>query len=167
MGGYEEAMTFTLPRIAAVSLALVGTLMSAFFLWGLRNLSMDRNPMALKEGRAITAIAQGKPTDSLTPTLVSLEGILTDVRSNDTSRIHSLNLKMELELFDEDGRSTIERSEAGLKDVVIGTIRAESLDRLNTLSGKLYFKERLISRMNTFLHSPIVRDIHFASFFLQ
>jgi len=163
-------MTSSFSRIIAATLSSIGTLVASFLLWQAYAISssgvFDPPSGSQRTLSSVTAVS-AKNANSGFPALVSLDDILTDVRSSDESRIHSLNLKLELELFEEDGRSNIERTEAGLKDVIIDTIRGQSLDTLNTLSGKLYFKETLISRMNAFLHQPVIRDLHFASFFLQ
>ncbi len=163
-------MTSSFPRIAAAAIASVGTFVAGFFLWQVHSLSTDGvfdAPSVIERGLASASLSAGKAANSGFPALITLDDILTDVRSKDEGRIHSLNLKVELELFEEEGRASIEKVEPALKNVIIETIRSQTLERLNTLSGKLYFKEVLISKMNGVLHQPVIRDLHFSSFFLQ
>jgi len=80
---------------------------------------------------------------------------------------HSLGVKLDLELFDEAGRSVLDSRQSGVKDAIIETTREQSYGDLTSISGKLYLKELLVSRINAFLRKPVVRSIHFSSFYLQ
>ena len=42
-----------------------------------------------------------------------------------------------------------------------------SYERLNTIAGKLYFKEALVAKINGYFQPAVVRDLHFSSFYLQ
>jgi flagellar basal body-associated protein FliL len=80
---------------------------------------------------------------------------------------HSLTFQVEIELFDESKRQIIEARLATLKNAAIEVARDQSYGELKSLSGKLYFKESLVSAMNESLHSPIIRDIHMGTIFLK
>lgn len=97
--------------------------------------------------------------------LVSVDEVFVNVGSGD--RVKSLGLKLELELFEESSRPLLDQKVSGIKHSIIEVSREQEVSRLTTVAGKLYFKEALVSRLNQFFHQPIVRDIHFSSFYLQ
>ena len=97
--------------------------------------------------------------------LVSLDELFINLSLGDQS--HSLGLKLEVELFDEKQRGHFEKLAPGVKHTIIQVSREQNFYRLNTISGKLYFKELIVSRLNDFMKEAVVKEVHFASFFLQ
>jgi len=108
-----------------------------------------------------------KPASPVAPVLISLDEVLVNIQGESTEKLHSLGVRLELELFSDQGRNIIEQRQAGIKHTVIESSQNQDYRKLSTLSGKLYFKELLVSRINSFLNQPVVRDIHFSAFFLQ
>lgn len=100
------------------------------------------------------------------PVIVSLEQTFANVMDGD-SRTHSLMMKLDVELFDENGRTLVDQRDGVLKSTIIEAARRQSYENLNTIGGKAYFKEQLVARMNEALQKPIVREIHFNTFFMQ
>lgn len=97
--------------------------------------------------------------------LVSIDEVFVNVGSGE--RVKSLGLKLEVELFEESSRPMLDQKLSGIKHSIIEVAREQEAVRLSTVGGKLYFKECLVSRLNEFFHEPIVRDVHFSSFYLQ
>lgn len=81
--------------------------------------------------------------------------------------VKSLGLKIELEIFEEATRQLFEQNVSGVRHTVIEASRQQDADRLQTVAGKLYFKEYLVTRLNGFFKRPVVREVHFSSFYLQ
>lgn len=107
------------------------------------------------------------PSNGLT--LVSLDQIVSNLRQREKEdeQMRSVWLKLELELFSDDGRKVIENRQSGIRDIVIQVAREQDYRNLGTLPGKLYFKELLVTRINGFLKTATIRDIHFSDFLLQ
>jgi len=101
--------------------------------------------------------------------LVSLEEVFANVNSGkgDERRMHTLGIKLDLELFEEESRLLLDSRLGGVKNAIITTALEQDYDWLNTIAGKLFFKESLVARINEFFNRAIVRDIHFSSFYLQ
>lgn len=101
----------------------------------------------------------------------NLEEILVNISEGSAkgsrTAIHTLGLKIDLELFSDDLRSSIEKNQPALRNTIIEVANNQELEKLNTLAGKLYFKELLVSRMNAQLKQVAVRDLHFSTFFLK
>lgn len=108
-----------------------------------------------------------KTKDTTLSTLVSFDELVGNVAITDPRRLHTLSIQLNFEIFDEANRAIIEKNSAGIKNIVLEAIRAETLESLSSLSGKLYFKETLVSHVNQYLNFPAVRDLHFASFLLR
>lgn len=103
-------------------------------------------------------------SSSATP-IVTLAEAFINVNSPESD--HFMRLKVELELFESDYRALVLKNKAGLQNAMIEISRAQTYSRLNTLAGKLSFKEELVSQFNEFLNQPAIRDVHFADFYLQ
>lgn len=99
-------------------------------------------------------------------TWVSMEQMFVNLAGPENDG-HSLTFQVEVELFDESKRSILESRLATLKNAAIEIARDQSFERLKTLSGKLYFKEALVTAMNETMHAPVIRDIHVSSIFLK
>lgn len=109
------------------------------------------------------AEAPAKKSEALA--LVSFEEIFVNVAADERS--YGLGVKLELELFDDASRQQIEKRQPAIKDAIIQTSREQNFHKLNTIAGKLYFKELLAERINEKFGAPLVRNVHFSSFFLQ
>jgi flagellar basal body-associated protein FliL len=174
-------------KIVALLLGIGGTGIASFFAWtsyqAMRSLplsDLSREERSVMEGTseikaqggAVAGHGEGpaadpgsrKPSSTGLP-LVSMDEIFVNVPS--AKGIHSLAVKVEVELFDENGRGVVDERQSGIKDTIITAAREQDFYQLSTLAGKLYFKEFLVGKMNAFLKRPIVKDIHFSSFFLQ
>ena len=120
----------------------------------------------MEPGTAIHKLANRNANNGEVVTFISIDELFVNVMApNGVS--HSLALKLEIELFDEDARTIVDEHQAGMRDTIIVTTRDYDYYLLNTISGKLYLKETLVRRINDFFHQPVVREIHFSSFFLQ
>jgi len=98
--------------------------------------------------------------------LISMEEIFVNI-GDAKGPSRSLGVKLELELFEKTHIDAFDKHQAGIRNTVIVASREQDFKKLSTVQGKLYFKEHLIAVINEYLRQPAVRDIHFASFFLQ
>ncbi len=114
-------------------------------------------------------IAAKGASDPKQRTWVALEEMYVNVvqGESDTRDARAMAFKIEVELFDENARQTLESHQAVVKNAVIEVARQQDFDTMRTVAGKLYFKEALVEQVNETLHSPLVRDIHLASFSIR
>jgi flagellar basal body-associated protein FliL len=96
---------------------------------------------------------------------VSLEEVFANVAENEKFR--TLAIKIDVEFFDLKDKEAFRSRQSVIRHLIIQASREQAYEELSTLSGKLYFKELLIRKMNDYFHKPMVKDVHFASFFLQ
>lgn len=105
-------------------------------------------------------------TDPNQPVIVAMEQTFANVL-DEAGKSHSLMLKLDVELFEESQRLLFEERDAVIKSTLIETSREHSYEALNTVGGKAYFKESLVSHINEALQNAVVRDIHFNTFYMQ
>ena len=96
---------------------------------------------------------------------ITLDEIFANISDDKSS--HTLAVKLDVELFDDQAKQAFKGGQPAVKHMIIQTSREQNYEQLATLSGKLYFKELLIRKMNEHFQKPVVRDVHFSSFFLQ
>lgn len=96
---------------------------------------------------------------------MSLDELFANINQDKLS--HTLAVKVDVEFFDIESKQTFKSNQPAVKNLILQTSREQEYDQLSTLSGKLYYKELLIRRINEFFQKPLVKDVHFASFFLQ
>jgi flagellar basal body-associated protein FliL len=96
---------------------------------------------------------------------LSLDEMFANINQEKSS--HTLAIKVDVEFFDVEAKQAFKANQPAVKNLIIQTSREQEYEQLSTLSGKLYYKELLIRRINEHFHKPLVKDVHFASFFLQ
>jgi flagellar basal body-associated protein FliL len=158
------------PRMLSLVVSALGLVASLYFVVG--GLSASRKIPALAPMRepaaAVVASSESTPHGKNSgEVLVSLDEVLVNINSRRFGTNKSLAVKVDLELFDESGKGIMDKRQAGLRDAIIGASSEQDYESLTTSEGKLYFKEMLVGRMNEYLKHPVVRDVHFAMFYLN
>ncbi|NBY19830.1 hypothetical protein EBQ74_06200, partial [bacterium] len=97
--------------------------------------------------------------------LFSVDELFVNVNSENGS--HMMALKLELELFESESRDLIKSRHSGVRDRIIEISRGFDYSRLNTLGGKLYFKESIVGTLNEFFGQAIIKNAHISSLYLQ
>ncbi len=153
--------------------AIISTGATAHVLW--KSWEMVSTPKPSLEGYAYAAGGglEAKGGERVPASLrvaaapvVALDEVYVSLGS-EPKRTRSLVLNLELELFDERGRETVDKFRSAVRDMVLQSAMEQPYDSLRTLPGKLSFKEVLVSRINGLVNQPVVRNVHFASFYLQ
>jgi flagellar basal body-associated protein FliL len=105
-----------------------------------------------------SVVSQGVP-------LVSVDELFVNVNSDKGA--HLMAVKLDLELFEDSQRGLIKTNQSVIKDRIIEISRGFEYERLNSLGGKLYFKELVVSEINKFLGQALIKNAHISSFYLQ
>ncbi len=186
-------MLAKLPKILAALAAIAGIGVTIMFLLEAKEAvtslgeSSSHEAAAGGEGHGAEAAADapggghggggehGKPADAAdaaasldggAPT-VNLDEIFTNIIARNDELTHTVGIKLDIELFGEEGKPMMDAKAAGVKNTIIMATREQIYEDLNSISGKLFYKEILVSKINEFFAKAIVRDIHFASFYVQ
>lgn len=180
-------MSLSFARLTAGSVLIFGTLGAGFFaVQGSNALKsipsvpqhyLERAPAAAHptpsgaHGGAAPAGGHGAPATAAPAAhsgspIMSIDEVYANIAGEGT-RSHSFAIKVELELFEETARTTVEERTSVVRATILETARQHDYRSLTSLTGKLYFKESLVARINEALGGPAVRDVHFSSFYLQ
>lgn len=155
-------------RITAAVLLAAGNIAVAFFLWQIKEATAAEEALVTtKVVRAPAAYSERGSEEPVAPILLTFDDVVANIGPYDSAKAHMLIVKLNLELFDENSRKLIERRQGGVKHTILELSRGQSLNDLKTLSGKVYFKEQIVSQLNAYLNQPVVKDVHFASFLLR
>lgn len=111
-----------------------------------------------------SAASQANLSSNMVP-FISLDELFANLTQNEKN--HTLALKMDVEFFDPEAKQEFKNKQGVVRSLVIQASREQRYEELSSLAGKLYYKELLIRRMNEYFQRPLVKDLHFASFFLQ
>jgi len=156
-----------IPRLLCTVGAAVGAIASLYFL--LTSYQAYQQLTFAQEEAYYESVREPAAANSKAVAVVSLDEVFANVNSGtgEQRRMHTLGVKIEIELFDEDSRTLLDQRAGNVKDAIITTALEQDYDWLNTVAGKLFFKESLIARINEHFNKAVVRDIHFSSFYLQ
>ncbi|MFM8269586.1 MAG: flagellar basal body-associated FliL family protein [Pseudomonadota bacterium] len=119
-------------------------------------------------GSGHEAAPQGEKRETASAKMVpflSLDELFANINQEKIS--HTLAIKVDIEFFDVEAKQAFKSNQPAVKNLILQTSREQEYDQLSTLSGKLYYKELLIRRINEYFQKPLVKNVHFASFFLQ
>lgn len=156
-----------LPRLLCTAGAAAGAIASLYFLFV--SYQAYQQLSFAQEEAYYESVREPAAANSKAVAVVSLDEVFANVNSGqgEQRRMHTLGIKLEMELFDEDSRALMDQRSSTVKDAIISTALDQDYDWLNTVAGKLFFKESLIARINEHFNKAVVRDIHFSSFYLQ
>ena len=136
----------------------------------------DAKPDAKKEGSEeakMKSPEEGeKPAGEGSPPAPKLpEFDLGEIMANPSSltsrRLHIARLRLALDLYSLADLPKLDSVKGVLRDLAIETVKEASYEDLQSLPGKLYWKEVIVQRMNEFFKKPLIRDVHFTSFYIQ
>lgn len=147
--------------VAVISAGLAGWIAFESFrsLNQLAEITLSEKPVGKRE-----QASQSPVTSNMIPFL-SLDELFANLTQSEKN--HTLALKMDIEFFDSEAKEEFKGRQGAVRNLVLQTSREQKYEELSSLAGKLYYKEVLIRRMNEYFQKPLVKDLHFASFFLQ
>lgn len=156
-----------LPKILTVVAMTLAVATSLGFLW--KAYRANRQMQFVAREAALEVERQTASKTSKAVSLVSLEEVFANVNSGTEQerRMHTLGIKLDIELFEEESRLLLDSRLGSVKHAIIATALEQDYQWLNTIAGKLFFKESLVAKINESFNRAIVRDIHFSSFYLQ
>jgi flagellar basal body-associated protein FliL len=104
-------------------------------------------------------------SEDISASLLSVGEMVVSLGHSRRSRM--LSMKLELELFGEEFRNPLDHREPVIKNAILEFTREQDPTRLESLPGKLLFKEGLVSHINEALGLAAIRQVHFESFVLE
>lgn len=110
----------------------------------------------------------GAAVDPVDNSVVTLDEFLINLGSpREPEKSFSLGLRLELALFEGADHALVKKSMSGIRNTIIQASREQDYYHLKTTAGKLYFKEVLTQRINSFLNASQVRDVRFTALLFQ
>lgn len=78
-----------------------------------------------------------------------------------------VRVEMSLEMLDEEGFEEVVRLGPGARDAIVRLLNAKAFDELESVQGKLHFKNQIITAVNAYLSKGVVKNVYFSDFVVQ
>lgn len=99
------------------------------------------------------------------PVTYSLEPFTVNLSDPDDSRI--VQIKVTLEMLDEDGFEEVVSMGAHARDTIVHILNGKEFPELQTIQGKLFLKDEITVALNKQLKRSFIKDVYFSRFVLQ
>lgn len=99
------------------------------------------------------------------PIIYSLEPFTVNLADTDDDRV--VQVKVTLEMLDENGFEEVVSMGAHARDKIVTILNGKKFLELQTIQGKLFLKDEITVALNKQLKRSFIKDIYFSRFVLQ
>ncbi len=99
------------------------------------------------------------------PVTYSLEPFTVNLADTDDQRI--VQVKVTLEMLNEDGFEEVVSMGAHARDTIVTILNGKEFPELQTIQGKLFLKDEITVALNKQLKRSFIKDVYFSRFVLQ
>lgn len=99
------------------------------------------------------------------PVIYSLESFTVNLGDTDQERI--VQVKVTLEMLDENGFEEVVSMGAHARDTIVQILNGKQFLELQSIQGKLFLKDEITVALNQQLKRGFIKDIYFSRFVLQ
>lgn len=99
------------------------------------------------------------------PVTYSLDPFTVNLADTEDTRI--VQVKVTLEMLDEDGFEEVVSMGAHARDTIVKILNGKSFPELQTIQGKLFLKDEITVALNKQLKRSFIKDVYFSRFILQ
>ncbi|MFK8137582.1 MAG: flagellar basal body-associated protein FliL [Bdellovibrionales bacterium] len=98
------------------------------------------------------------------PVLFTMEPFTVNLRGKPR---RTIRLEMSVEMLSEQGFEELIRIGGKARDEVVEILNTKNFDDLESIQGKLFLKDQIARRINTYLDAGVVKDVYFSDFVVQ
>lgn len=99
------------------------------------------------------------------PIIYSLEPFTVNLADTEDDRV--VQVKVTLEMIDENGFEEVVSMGAHARDKIVSILNGKRFQELQTIQGKLFLKDEITVALNQQLKQSFIKDIYFSRFVLQ
>ncbi len=99
------------------------------------------------------------------PVIYSLEPFTVNLADQSDKRI--VQVKVTLEMLDENGFEEVVSMGAQARDTIVHILNGKRFPELQTIQGKLFLKDEITVALNKQLNRSFIKDVYFSRFVLQ
>ncbi len=99
------------------------------------------------------------------PVIYSLEPFTVNLADQSDNRI--VQVKVTLEMLDENGFEEVVSMGAQARDTIVHILNGKRFPELQTIQGKLFLKDEITVALNKQLNRSFIKDVYFSRFVLQ
>ena len=79
----------------------------------------------------------------------------------------TIRMEMSIEMLSEEGFEELIREGGKARDEIVNILNTKRFEDLESIQGKLFLKDQIARRVNTYLDKGVVKDIYFSDFVVQ
>lgn len=98
------------------------------------------------------------------PIVYTMEPFTVNLRGRPKKTIR---MEMSVEMLSEDGFEELIRMGGKARDEIVHILNGKKFSELESIQGKLFLKDQIARRINTYLKRGVVKDIYFSDFVVQ
>ena len=121
-------------------------------------------PKAEKEPEAEKVPVPENNTEVIRP-VYSLDTFIVNLADKGGRRF--LRIRMDLELKDESFAEEIDKRLSQIRDSILMIIPTKKFEDINSIEGKIFLRDEIMTKLNSFLKDVIITNIYFVEFVIQ
>lgn len=98
------------------------------------------------------------------PIIYTMEPFTVNLRGRPK---RSIRMEMSVEMLSEQGFEELIRVGGKARDEIVHILNGKKFEELESIQGKLFLKDQIARRINSYLKSGVVKDIYFSDFVVQ
>lgn len=98
------------------------------------------------------------------PIVYTMEPFTVNLRGRPKKTIR---MEMSVEMLSEEGFEELIRNGGKARDEIVHILNGKKFEDLESIQGKLFLKDQIARRINSYLDSGVVKDIYFSDFVVQ
>ena len=79
----------------------------------------------------------------------------------------TIRLEMSIEMLSEEGFEELIRQGGPARDEIVNILNRKKFEEIESIQGKLFLKDQIARKVNSYLEKGVVKDIYFSDFVVQ
>jgi flagellar FliL protein len=128
------------------------------------NLKLVQGPPMITEETESVELTHDRELHENKPVLYSFEPFVVNLDGKPRKIVRT---SIQLEMLSEEGYEEVVNQTAVARDQIVRILNAKKYEDIETIQGKLFLKDQIMTVMNSILHRGSVKEVYFGEFLIQ